>query len=281
MPGPTITSIRTHTSAEGCTGQRGSLRLSLKPRGERTVLAERYWESPFGSVRANYPDGSGIPEVQITNPSGGILGGDRLEMDVALAPGSAATILTQAANKAYKGTEARQSATFRVGEGGFLEYLPHYLIPFARSDYRQETEVHLAEDATLLAWDAFSAGRVACGERFAFEGLSSRTRIFRGSLSEVVDGLDLRAGGEPFGGYSYLGAVYVLAPRSLEPLADNLHAALSGLPGLLASASAPTPRLCTARILVRDAATLYRALNGCRAATRTCLDLPPTAREIW
>lgn len=245
------------------------------------MLAGRYWEAPFGSVRANYPDGSGIPEVQITNPSGGILGGDHLKVDVALAPGSAATILTQAANKAYKGTEARQSATLRVGGGGFLEYLPHHLIPFARSGYRQETEIHLAEDATLLAWDAFSAGRVTRGERFAFEGLLSRTRIFRGTLPEVVDGFCLRAGGEPFGGYSYLGAAYVLAPRTLEPLADDLHAALSGLPGLLASASAPTPRLCVARILARDATTLYRALNRCRASTRACMDLPPAARGVW
>ena len=212
-------------------------------------------------MRANYPDGSGIPEVQITNPSGGILSGDRLKVDVALAPGSAASILTQAANKAYKGAKARQSATFRVGEGGFLEYLPHYLIPFARSSYWQETEIHLAEDATLLAWDAFCAGRVVRGERFAFEGLFSRTRIYRGTLPEVVDGFDLRAGGEPFGGYSYLGAAHVLAPRSLEPLADNLHATLSGLPGLLASASAPAPRLCLARILARNATTVYRALN--------------------
>ena len=141
----------------------------------------------------------GTPKL-ITNPSGVILGGDRLEMDDTLAPGSAATLLTQAANKVYKGAEARQNATFRVGEGSFLEYLPHHLIPFARSSYRQETEIHLAADATLVAWDAVSAGRAARGERFAFDGASSRTRIFRENLPKVVDGFELCAGGEPFGG---------------------------------------------------------------------------------
>ena len=55
-----------------------------------------------------------------------VLGGDRLEMDVALAPGSVATILTQAANKVYRGAETHQNAIFHVG-GGFLEYLPHHL----------------------------------------------------------------------------------------------------------------------------------------------------------
>jgi urease accessory protein len=81
------------------------------------VLAGRYASAPFGSVWANYPDSSGIPEIQITNPSGGILGGDLLEVEISLAPGSTATVLTQAANKVYKVVEARQDATFRGGRG--------------------------------------------------------------------------------------------------------------------------------------------------------------------
>jgi len=101
-----------------------------------------------------------MPEVQITNPSGGILGGDRLEMDVSVASGALATVLTQAVNKAYRGAESSQHAVFRVEDGAFLEYLPHHLIPYPNSDYRQTTLFHLAPDA-LIAWDAFSAGRVA------------------------------------------------------------------------------------------------------------------------
>ncbi len=281
MRGSIITTIRIRTSGRDGMGQRGALRLSLEPHGGKTVLAGRYWKAPFGSVRANYPDGSGMPEVQITNPSGGILGGDRLEMDVSLAPGSAATVLTQAANKVYKGTEARQNATFRLGEESFLEYLPYHLIPFARSSYWQVTEFHLARGATLLAWDAISAGRVTREERFAFDGLSSKLQILNQGLPEVVDGLALPAGGEPFGGYSYIAAAYILAPLNLEPLAEELHVTLGGTPRALASASAPEPHLCAVRILAHDATALYRPLNACRAAARAYLGLPPVAREVW
>lgn len=280
MPAPTITTIPTHTRGEGRAGQRGVLRLSLEPRGERTVLAGRYWRAPFGSVRASYPDGSGVPEVQITNPSGGILGGDLLQIDVELAPGSAATVLTQAANKVYRGAEARQDAAFRVGEESFLEYLPHHLIPFQGSNYRQETEIHLASDATLLAWDAVAAGRVARQERFAFDRLLGRVRIFREDLPEIVDGFELLTGGEPFGGYSYLGTAYVLAPRDLEALAGKLHAALSEAPRVLASASAPAHRLCAVRVLAYDATALYRALNEFRAVARAYLNLVQAPRNI-
>jgi urease accessory protein len=222
-----------------------------------------------------------MPEVQITNPSGGILGGDRLEMNITLKPAASATILTQAANKVYRGAKASQHAVFRLGKGAFLEYLPHHLIPYAGSSYRQISEFWLAEDATLLTWDAYAAGRVARGERFAFDVLGARTRIFRESLPEAVDGFELFTGGELFGGYSYLGVGYVLAPQDLEPLAQRLHATLSGALGTLASASAPGSHLCVVRILASNATLLYRLLNSCRAAARAYLDLPPAAREVW
>ncbi len=118
-------------------------------------------------------------------------------------PSAAATVLTQAANKAYRGAEALQRFTFRVEEGAFLEYLPHHLIPFAGSHYRQENTFHVAEGATLITWDACSAGRVVRGERFAFSTLSGKTRISSEDIPRAVDGFDLSGGDpldrEPFG----------------------------------------------------------------------------------
>lgn len=119
-------------------------------------------------------------------------------------PSAAATVLTQAANKAYRGAEALQRFTFRVEEGAFLEYLPHHLIPFAGSHYRQEENTfYVAEGATLITWGACSAGRVVRGERFAFSILSGKTRISSGDIPRAVDGFDLSGGDpldrEPFG----------------------------------------------------------------------------------
>ena len=232
-------------------------------------------------MRAGYPDASGMAEVQITNPAGGVLGGDCLTIKTSLAPGSAATILTQGATKAYRGEEARQDSFIRVGEGALLEYLPHHLIPYAGSSYRQTTEFHLAEDATLLAWDACAAGRVARGERFDFDVLGTRMKIFRDEVPEAADGLELIGGGEPFGGYSYLGTFYVISAGDLSPLAEKLHESASTLPDTLASASVPSPNLCVVRTLTRNAPTLYKTLNDCRAAARSFLRLPAPARQVW
>ncbi len=72
---------------------------------------------------------------------------------------------------------------------------------FSCCNYQQDTEFLLEGEATLLAWDAFSAGRVVRGERFAFDKLSNRTQVFRDGLPEVVDGFEFLPGDEPFGGY--------------------------------------------------------------------------------
>lgn len=264
-------------------GQRGALRLSFKSRGGRSVLAERYAGSPFGSVRAVYPDESGIPEVQITNPAGGLLGGDALELDVSLAPGSSATLTTQGATKAYRGEESRQKAEIHVSDESFLEYLPHHLIPFADSRHRQETRFALDGDAKLLAWEAYSAGRLARGERFEFERLSSRTRISVDDAPVASDGFELPGvyppGDEHFGGYSYLATVFVVAPDAAD-LAEELHGLLRLETRSLASSSAPSERLCISRILTGGAPALYRMLNLCRGAVRESLSVP-LGREIW
>ena len=116
---------------------------------------------------------------------------------------------------------------------------------------------------------------------FAFTRLRSQTEIHRDGIPEAIDGLDLPGGSEPFGGYSYTAAAYILAPVNLESLADDLHHHLDGLPGVLASASAPAPGPCVVlRVLATGAPALYRALNLVRDATRSNLDLPAPARTV-
>ena len=282
----TTTTPTSVTANSKTSGQHGELRLELEKRGgKRTSLTRRYFTVPFGPTWAIYPPGAeDIPELFITNPAGGILGGDRYEIDVALGPGAAATVLTTGATKIYRGPESVQNALFRLNENAFLEYLPHHAIPFAGSSYRQTNTFYISEDATLVCWEAYSAGRVGRDERFAFSALANRTRIFREGVTngvpEVVDGFELSGGGEPFGGYPYAATVYACGPHGYESLAERLHSFFFGLPAVLASSSAPAPGVCVTRVLARNAPFLYQALNGCRDVIRGHLGLPEPSRKV-
>jgi urease accessory protein len=244
------------------------------------VIAERRFQAPLGSVRASYRDASGTAVVVTTHPAGGVLGGDRLDVGVELAEDARATILDQGATQAYRGFPACRHTVLRVADGAVLEHLPHHVIPFAGSSLALETRFELGGSGTLLAWDALAAGRVARGERFAFERLESRTALARNGLPVVSDGIQLEGGGEPFGGFSYLGAVYVAAPLDLSPLSDEIHGALTGGRSVLASASAPVKGACVVRVLCHGAPELYEALGRARALARRELGLaeaPPIA----
>lgn len=287
--------------------------MRLARDGGRTTLVRRFASQPWGAVQVARPDASGVPEVVLTNPGGGTLGGDRLELTVEVEPGARATVCTQGATKVYRGAQAMQRTRLGVGDGAVLEHVPHHVIPFAASRWRQETVVDLAPDARLLAWEAFSAGRLARGERFAFAGLASRTLVLRDGAPVVVDGCELAGGGEPFGGWGYLATAYVVAPGDLGALADELHVLLAasgravpcaagtarqdppvehllgpaGTPRqdppaaqLIGSASTPQEGVLCARLLAASAPALTAALNALRDLVRPVLGLGPVAREV-
>jgi urease accessory protein UreH len=142
------------------------------------------------------------------------------------------------------------------------------------------TTFQLEPDSTLIAWDAYAAGRVGRLERFAFDGLRSWTQVWREGVPEVVDGFELTGGTEWFGGYPYTAAIYILAPRNLEPLAETLHYLLAVVPGALASSSTLSSGICAVRALTNDAHALYRLLNRSRDLRARSLELPVPAREI-
>lgn len=254
--------------------------MRLARDGERTALVRRFASQPWGAVQVARPDASGVPEVVLTNPGGGTLGGDRLELTVEVGPGARATVCTQGATKVYRGAEAVQRTCVRIGDGGVLEHVPHHVIPFAGSRWRQETVVGLAPDARLLAWEAFAAGRMARGERFAYAGLASRTLVLRDGAPVAVDGCELHGGGEPFGGWGYLATAYVVAPEGLGELAAELHALLAARgPEVLGSASTPQDGVLCARVLTATAPALAGALNALRACARPVLELGAVARD--
>jgi len=123
--------------------------------------------------------------VHLHNVSGGVLAGDRLALDVEVEAGATAQITTTGATRLYRHREgaadSEHHSRFTVGEGALLEYLPDAVIPYAGSRHVQRTEIRLGRGATLFWWEVLAPGRLAAGERFAFERLRIHTEIHAGS----------------------------------------------------------------------------------------------------
>jgi urease accessory protein len=117
--------------------------------------------------------------VSILNPTGGLVGGDRLSIDVHAAAGAHAVLTTPSATRVYR-SEAEptvQTVRLSIGPRAIVEWVPDHTIPFAGSALRQTIDVELGEGARLILVDAFSAGRIALGEAWRFALLDSAVSV--------------------------------------------------------------------------------------------------------
>jgi len=141
-------------------------------------------DPPWKVVRAFALPGSGAL-VHLHNVSGGVLAGDRLALDVEVGAAAAAQITTTGATRLYRhrtdAVDSEQSAKFSVGDAALLEYLPDAVIPYAGCRHVQRTEIRLGRASTLLWWEILAPGRLAAGERFAFERLRIETAVHAGT----------------------------------------------------------------------------------------------------
>jgi urease accessory protein len=154
---------------------------------ERERFRVRRQDPPWKVVRAFALPESGAL-VHLHNVSGGVLAGDRLALDVEVEAGAAAQITTTGATRLYRhragAEDSEQHARFLVGDGALLEYLPDAVIPYAGSRHVQRTEIRLGRGSTLFWWDVLAPGRLAAGERFAFDRLRVHTEVL--TLSRPV-----------------------------------------------------------------------------------------------
>src|SRR5204862_6354253 len=117
--------------------------------------------------------------VSVLNPTGGLLGGDRLTMEADVGPGARALLTRPSATRVYRASaEATvQTVAVRLGRGAAVEWVPDHTIPFPGSVFRQTIECELEDAATLVLFDAFAAGRVARDEAWAFGRLESALTV--------------------------------------------------------------------------------------------------------
>lgn len=232
----------------GSPGKVGVLDLAFRldggdPAG-RTVLAERFQKSPLQVMRPLYIDPvlREMPTVYVMSTGGGIVGGDRLDMDVRLGPGAHALITTQAANRVHRMDVgyATQNVSLTLGAGAVCEWLPDPLIPYGGSRFQQRLRAEVPDDAVLIAADVLTAGRVARGESWDVDAYVSAVEISRpdGTLLAVdTTHITRDEAGHPLvtGDADAIGTMFVVAPGPADELATVMRAAADEVAGAAAT----------------------------------------------
>lgn len=162
---------------------------------------------------------------------GGLVAGDDVALELELGPGAQACLTTQAETKVYRsaGAPARQRVLARVAAGGLLALLPEPVSAFAGSAYAQEQRFELEAGASLVLVDAFTAGRSARGERWAFRSFATTNELAVDGRLILADALRLEAGRGPalparMAPLELLATVVLLGPKVAAAAADLLTA---------------------------------------------------------
>ena len=265
--------------ASGTVGKTGFLRLGFEARGDRTILADLDRRAPYMAQRALYPDPA-LPDqawLFVITTSGCVLQGDRLALEVALAPRARAHVTTQSATKIHTmdANYALQTQTFALADGAYLEFLPEPLIPHRRARFLSDTRITIAPTATLLHAEIIQPGRKhhhpdesfgATLLSFAVEAARpDGRRLFTEKLVIEPARRPVRQTGV-MGSFDVLGNVVLLTPKEY---ADRIHARIEADVNL---ADGVAFGACA---LPNDAGLIFKALG------RETAQVKAKVREFW
>lgn len=285
MPGSTQ---RRKIVQTGSVGRVGRLALSYVRQETRTVFARTNCRSPWHLFPPIYLDDSGAAYTLLLNPSGGLVGGDHLSIDMHLGPEAHVLISTPSANRVYRSLAATsvQDVDIHLDSGAILEWFPEHTIPFAGSRFRQSIHVQLAEGATVILWDAIASGRIARGERWGFTSLDNEIRITTSSGLSVKEQYALKPADRLSGlglaeEWDYVGSLFLIGDRVetgawtfLESTVAEILETNQGQ--VLGAVSRPSAPGLVVKLVARSAPALTSILDSLWGAVRRALwNLPP------
>jgi urease accessory protein len=239
-----------------------------------------------GCLRARFPRRlvPGWADVVTLNTSGGIAGGDRLDIALELGAGAQATVAAQAAERFYRRNSgdlpSAVSTEATLAAGSMLEWLPQETILFDRCGLDRKLNVTLSGDARFLGLETLVFGRTAMGESVRKASIRDLIRITRDRVlllhdvvrleGEVVDKLARPSIAN--GGCAVATIVYV--GRDAEERLERVRAGLTAGPEVGVSA---WNGMLVARMIANESAALRRIIVALLSALRDERPLP----RVW
>jgi urease accessory protein len=244
----------------------GHIALSVKAASGASRRGRVYED---GALRVRFPNGANADTLDavIVNTAGGMTGGDRFGIDVAVGAGARLTVTTAAAEKVYRspGPDTEIAVKLDVGPGGALAWLPQETILFDQVRLRRTIEADLAANADLLIAEAVIFGRSAMGEEVLRGHFFDRWRVRVGGKLVFAESLRLDgAVAQKLGRAAIAGGGVAMASVLKIPGDDAAIAAIRAMASDFAGEVGVSAwnGLASARLVAADGAALRRDLIG-------------------
>lgn len=183
-----------HTHA----GWLAKVELEFINRFGKTVPGHCSRKGPLTFQRPFYPEDNTC-HLYLLHPPGGVVGGDRIELDITVKENAHALITTPGAAKFYLSQEpdAFQTQNFFVADNSLLEWFPQETILFPGSKPVLNTRIDLDEKANFIGWDILCFGRPASNMTFESGTLTSSLSICRQKTPLYIDRITVDTDNDP------------------------------------------------------------------------------------
>ena len=134
----------------------------------RTLVRDRH-DGPLRILASLYPEGDAVCHNVLVHPPGGVVGGDRLAIDIDVGAGAHALVTSAGATRFYRsaGEVATQTVRARIGEGARLEWLPLETLAYSGCEVENRASFELAPGAQAIGRDVLALGLPASNAAFA------------------------------------------------------------------------------------------------------------------
>ena len=170
----------------------GLIDLVLEKQGDIVVSPRKYFSGVFKLSPKMELDVERIPAYFLMQLGGGIVEGERYNINVELKENVRAIVTTQAASKVYKcenSYESFQETTLKLQENSILEYITDPVILYKDAVYRQENNIYMTKSSTLIYTDGITSGWSPDKKRFQYEKAKLKTNIYMDGVPVLLDNM--------------------------------------------------------------------------------------------
>lgn len=216
----------------------GEFNIVLENINGTTVVSDKRFGGLIKISPTMHLDSEKISAYFILGLGGGYVEGEKYKYSVLVKNNARAIITTQAATKVYKCLNEKaaiQETQLKIEGNGILEYITDNVILYKDAIYKQDNEVYLDKDSTLIYSDGITSGWSVTGEAFSYSRLQLRTKVYMDNVLVLLDNLlinpiedDVTKLGY-FEGYENFGTLLVINKKITNEIIDTLRLSLKNL----------------------------------------------------
>jgi urease accessory protein len=273
-------------------GWHGRLQLRYERRDTHTLAHDSH-EGPLRVLQRLHPEGPAVCHHVLVHAPGGIVEGDRLDVDIDMRAGAHALITTPGATRFYRsaGDEAHQCVQARCAADSRLEWLPLETIAYSGCRGRNRMRFDLQPGAQMIGWDVLALGLPASNRPFDRGSFLQDIEVTGAWIERgLIDAQDHALLGSPLGlaGRHALATVWfssgdAIATALREALVERGRAIAAGSDlAATSGCTSPSARTVVLRCLAARVEPAMHVLRQVWAAWRQqAWQLAATTPRVW